>query len=93
MIDLNSKPVLSDKFCVRELGEETIFLAESGDTIHSLDAVGTFVWQQLVAGKSLAGALDEICAAYEVERDVAEADLRSFAAELQAKQLISFAGA
>ena len=88
MIDLKHKPVPSEDFCVRQLGEETIFLAASGDTIHSLDAVGTFVWQRITAGDSFAEILDRICAEYEVEREVAEADLKRFAQQLMEKQLI-----
>lgn len=89
MIDLSSKPIPSDSFCVRELGDETIFLSENGDTIHSLDSVGTFVWQQVLTGKTFAEILDEICDTYEVERDQAETDLQGFVQALLDKQLIS----
>ena len=93
MIDMNIRPRPSDGYCVRELGEETIFLAESGDTIHSLDEVGTFIWQQIDAGASFGEIVDRVCDAYEVEREVAETDLQRFAQELLDKGLIKLADA
>ncbi len=89
MSDLKDVPVQTEGFCVRVLGEETIFLARKGDVIHSLDAVGSFIWQTMDGSRTLAEIIDLICTEYEVPREVAEADLLAFADEMLAKDLVT----
>ena len=47
MLDLQTVPVPREEFCVRKVGDETVFLTESGNEVLSLNAVGTFVWEQV----------------------------------------------
>ena len=89
MAELSLIPVPSEGFCVRVLGDETIFLARTGDVIHSLDAVGSFIWQAMDGKRSLANIADLLCTEYEVPRGVAETDLQNFADELTEKQLVT----
>ncbi len=88
MNDLNNIPIPTEGFCVRVLGEETIFLARKGDVIHSLDAVGSFIWQAMDGKRSLQEIATLICDEFEVSREVAEGDLRTFTDELAAKELV-----
>lgn len=88
MAELTAIPSHNPSYCVRKLAEETIFLAEQGDAIHSLDELGTFIWESVNGERTLSDILDLICTEYEVPRDVAEADLMRFADDLIAQEII-----
>ncbi len=77
-------------FCVRKLSDETIFLAEKGDKIHSMDEMATDIWETVDGQKNLGDILDIICQQYDVKRSIAEADLMVFMDTIAAKELISF---
>ena len=89
MMDLQAVPVPSEGFCVREVGDETVFLNQSGNHVLSLNGVGSFVWQQVDGAHSLRDILDIICEEYEVEIAQAEADLRQFMTELEENKLLT----
>ncbi len=85
---LTDVPVPADSFCVRELGEETIFLTEKGNQLHCLDAVGSFIWKKMDGKRSLGDIVQAICAEYAVAQPTAENDLLRFAAALVDKGII-----
>ena len=89
MMDLQAVPVPNEDFCVREVGDETVFLTLSGSEVLSLNGVGSFVWQQVDGTHSLRDILDIICEEYEVGTELAEADLRRFMAELEEHKLLT----
>jgi hypothetical protein len=89
MIGIDSVLVPADGYCVREVGGETILLAATGEAIHVLDEVGTFIWRQIDGRRSLDEIVEQLCADYEVDRSTAVADLVSFAGELHALGLVS----
>ena len=89
MSDLDSTPRRNDAFCVREVGDELVFLTEKGDQIISLNAIGAFIWQQIDGIRTLRDILDLICVEYEVAPDRAEQDLGAFAATLVEHDLIA----
>ncbi len=73
---------------VREIGDGLVIMAPAGDVTHSLENIGAFIWQQLDGQMSLDAVLDAITTEYEVERDVAEADLQVFINELLSTNII-----
>lgn len=89
MTSLETVLVPAESYCVREIGEETIFLSNSGDQIHVLDEVGTFVWKEIDGRRPLGEILDRICAEYDVSRETAERDLLRFVEELTEMGLVT----
>ena len=89
MMDLQFIPVPRDEFCVRKVGDETVFLTESGTEVLSLNPVGTFVWEQIDGHHSLQDILDIICDEYEVTVEEAATDLQKFMTELEEHKLLS----
>jgi hypothetical protein len=63
---------------VRQIGEGLVIMAPEGDTTHSLEEIAAFIWNRIDGTRDLAGVLDTILEAYEVDRDTAEADLLEF---------------
>jgi len=87
-VDLHLIPVPNQDFSVREIGEETVFLAESGDQVLSLNEMGSYIWQQMDGNHSLRDILDIICHEYEVEEAQARQDLQLFVEQLLNEKLI-----
>ncbi len=88
MVDLKEILVSCDSFCVREVGEETIFLTEKGDELHSLNDVGTFIWKAIDGYRSQGDILDRIFDEYKVSREAAEKDFIQFINELVKKGIV-----
>jgi phosphatidylserine decarboxylase len=84
-------PVRNPAYGARAVDDETVFLSPAGDEIHSLDEVGTFIWQQIDGRRSVADILAALVAEYEVEENEARADLAAFVEELAGRKLITFA--
>ena len=88
MFQLDDLPVPVDTFIVREIGEETIFMAEDGNDIHVLDETGSFIWQSIDGKRSIQAILDRIVDEYDVSKDNAQKDLFVFLEELSKKNII-----
>jgi len=73
---------------VREVGEGFVIMAPEGDTTHSLDGLGAFIWKRLDGRRDLASVLADIVAEYDVAADVAQADLLEFAEALLAAGIV-----
>ncbi len=77
----------------REIAGETLLVPVRGNLadmqrIFSLDPVGDFIWKQLDGEKDLEALLASITDNFEIERDVACADLLEFVQQLKAAGLI-----
>ena len=77
----------------RSIAGETILVPIRGnladmEKIFSLEQVGEFIWQQLDGEQPLSEICDRVVDRFDVERDVAEADLQAFISELQEAGLI-----
>ncbi len=88
MIAMTSVFARNEDCPVREIGEGLVIMAPAGDVTHSLENIGAFIWQQLDGETSLEEVLDAITAEYDVERSVAETDLKVFVGELVAGNII-----
>ena len=91
-MNMDNIPVPCDGFAIRDLGDEIIFVAETGDEMHSLDETGMFIWKNIDGGNSLLTILNKICKEYEVEKTVAENDLKEFIHELLNKGILTLKG-
>lgn len=82
MPSLASIPVPGEDFLIRQLGEETIFLSADGSTIHTLDAVGSFVWGRIDGRISVQDIVTALCEEYDVPAETAAQDVARFLDEL-----------
>lgn len=72
----------------RVVGEGLVIMVPEESTTHSLDALGSFIWNQIDGQRSLADILAIILAEYEVTEEKARTDLVSFSDELLAAGLV-----
>ena len=76
---------------VRQVGEGFVILAGDGETTHSLDGLGAFIWRRLDGVRDLAAVLADIVAEYDVPADTATRDLLEFTAALAESGLVTVA--
>lgn len=75
---LDDIAVPDDSLCVRDLDGEVFLFAGSGDRLHALDDLGSFIWRLLDGRRPLREVLDAILAEYDVAREIAARDLLQF---------------
>ena len=89
-MNLTDTVLASDDAVARVVGGETVLLNLATGLYFGPDPVGGMIWQMIVERGSI--VLADICAAiveeYEVEADVAEADLLALAKSLEDQGLI-----
>lgn len=74
-----SRPGLAERLVD---GEAVIVNAEGGEIL-VLNEVGAHVWQRLDGETDVKSLAEAVCAEFDVEREVAERDVRSFLAQLE----------
>ena len=89
MITLETIPTPDTTFTVRRIGDETIFINEKGDRLHTINELGSFIWEHIDGDASLGDILDSVLSEYEAEREEAQEDLRRFIKELEEKGIVS----
>lgn len=77
-----------EKCPVRQLEGGMVVMAPSGAQTHTLDEMGTFIWQQLDGERNLDEILRAIQNQYEVNHAEAERDLQDFVAQMVAADII-----
>jgi hypothetical protein len=78
---------------VRRFGVETLLVPVcSGvgdlDSVYTLNAVGTFIWESMAHAVSLEQLTDNVTAEYDVDREQAGRDLETFLDELSLLGLV-----
>ena len=90
MKDGTQIPHRSSDFTVRDIGDETIFISEKGDTLHTLNEVGSFIWRQIDGKISVQDITDLLATDYDVPSETATADVQGFLYELAEKGLVHY---
>jgi hypothetical protein len=88
MISMKSIPVKQDGFTVRVINEETIFVNEKGDMLHSLNGTGSFIWSRIDGKTSLERLYKFLLEEYDVPCQNADGDILKFIGELEQKGII-----
>ena len=89
MLALNAVPRHNPGCPVREIGDGLVIMAPQGDTTHSLEDLGAFIWKEIDGVKTLSAILEAILDNYDVDNPTAEADLLQFTEQMiEAKLLL-----
>ncbi len=87
-MELHDTPTIRREFLARDVDDETVILAPSGDQVLSLNAVGSFIWKQIDGTHTVRDILDILCDEYEVDRAQAEHDVLAFLGQLVEHDLL-----
>lgn len=71
----------------RVIGGQAVIVVPSTQSMHTLNEVGTFIWQRC-DGKTADEVVAEMIGEFEVDEAAARADLDAFAAELAGKSML-----
>lgn len=89
MKDILDDPVrISDQVSSAAVGDETVMLHLGDGMYYGLDAVGTWIWNQLASGMTARRISAEMADSYSIPVKQAEADLRDFLTELYNRELL-----
>jgi hypothetical protein len=75
---------------VREEDDEIYVCAADGDTMYTITAVGADIWRAIDGTNTVEDIAELLLAAYDIDRETVEKDLRDYLGELVAKNLIHF---
>lgn len=90
---VKSKFPCRDEQCMwRVVENEAIIFSEEGQWLHQLNDMGTEIWNMCDGTLNFGEITNKICDKFDVEREVAEADIQSFIDELSKKGLIVLKG-
>lgn len=66
-----------------------VFIVTSFDkTLHNLNEMGTFIFQEIEKKKNLQEIIDKVCQEFKAEKEVVEKDIYNFIQELKEKQIL-----
>jgi coenzyme PQQ biosynthesis protein PqqD len=83
---LDKKVTRDENVAWRIIGDEAVLLSAEDSSVHSLDAVGTRIWELCDGEKTVSEIIDQVVAEFEVERETAEKDVVEFIEELMKKE-------
>ena len=78
----------NEKCPVRPLDDGLIIMSPTGDTTHSLEDLGVFIWNLLDGERKLQYVLENILEEYDVPEDSARTDLLQLITQMQESDLI-----
>lgn len=78
----------NDQCPVRNIGDGLVIMAPSGDTTHSLEDIGAFIWNQLDGQRTLQDVLAAILVDYDIDEETAREDLQNFISQMLTAGLI-----
>jgi hypothetical protein len=83
------KVTVTDNISVRKIGEDLFIFDRKMSIIHSLNKIGTFIWEKLAAEVAPDMIVEKICDAFEVDQKTAHTDVIEYIRELESKKLIT----
>ena len=79
---------LNDKVLFQKVVDETVILEPETGQYFTLDAIGTFMLEQIQAGLTLVEVTNKVISTYDVQKPKAEQDLRNLITEMQRSGLV-----
>ncbi|HDN65918.1 MAG TPA: PqqD family protein [Methanosarcinales archaeon] len=88
MVSLHSYPARSDDLVWRMVDGEVVILTTDGNEVHTLNRVGSEIWDLSDGTKNLEEIASLICERFEVSSEESCADALEFAEELSLKNIL-----
>ena len=88
MISFDGYPHRSDEVVWREIEGEVVILTADGHQIHTLNKVGSAIWELIDGTRNIKELISLICKRFDVSFEVAQTDVLEFAEQLVAKEIL-----
>jgi hypothetical protein len=82
-------PVQNPQAAWRVYDGEAVIVSPEDSTLHTLNEVGTLVWEAADGRTPLAAIVARVCAQYDVDARAAERDVDAFVERLREQRLIT----
>jgi hypothetical protein len=89
MISRSAVPCPAASLVARKVGEETILVSAKGDMLHTLNATGSFIWENIDGKRSIGDILVLMREEFELPDERAEVDVSRFLEELAEKGVVN----
>lgn len=88
MVLLDSCLCRSDELVWRVIDGEVVILTVDGREIHTLNKVGSAIWELADGTRNIKELVHQICERFDVRFEVAQADVLEFAKQLVDKKIV-----
>ena len=88
MVSLDSRPKRSEDLVWRKIEGEIVILTEDGQMIHTLNNVGSAIWEMADGSKNIDEISQSICERFDVSLEQAQSDIIEFCADLSDKNIL-----
>jgi|LGVF01.1.fsa_nt_gb hypothetical protein len=88
MVSLDSYPHRTDELVWRVIDGGVVILTADGHEIHTLNKVGSAIWELADGAKNLKEIVTQICERFDVSFGVAQVDVMDFAEQLVDKNIL-----
>ena len=82
-------PEQNPKAAWRVYDGEAVIVSPEDSTLHTLNAVGTFIWEAADGRTALAAIVERVCDAFEVDQATATRDAAAFVDSLSRRGLLT----
>ena len=82
-------PEQNPKAAWRVYDGEAVIVSPEDSTLHTLNAVGTFIWEAADGRTTLAAIVDRVCESFEVDPSTATRDAAAFVDSLSRRGLLT----
>jgi hypothetical protein len=86
-------PVQNPRAAWRVYDGEAVIVAPDDSTLHTLNAVGTLIWESADGVTPIRAIVERLCQEFDVTPDVAERDAAEFVETLRQRGLLTIAEA
>ena len=88
MVDMKTILAHNEDCPVRAIGKGLVIVSPVENETHSIEDIGTFIWNRIDGKNDLENILDEILREYEVAASTATQDLQTFISQLMEAKLV-----
>ncbi len=92
MVSLDSRPKRAEELVWRKIEGEIVILTEDGRKIHTLNNVGSAIWELADGSKNIDEISQSICEKFDVSPEQAQSDTIEFCAEMAGNKILQFNG-
>lgn len=93
MFSLDRYPHRSDELVWRVIGGEVVILTADGHEIHTLNRVGSAIWELADGTRNIKEIITLICERFDVDFEGAQTDVLEFAEQLVGKNILQITDA
>ena len=82
-------PMRNLRVATRTIDGQAVVVSSDDATLHSLNEVGTIIWEMADGNTSMAEIAEKLCVRYEIDHEQALRDIEDFCGQLEEKSILN----